>query len=350
MPRRQTAFLAVATLAALAATLVLPAPQVAAEGESRACISPWTSSVNGDYVPVVGDFDGNAIDEILWYGPGDDPDSMWRDRGPGKCWQVIDVTVHGTYRPLVADYDFDGRDDIFWFGPGGDKDALWFGRPPTAATPFRSTSLPLAAESAATATPFAGDFDRNGADDIFFYDPTLTSHPIWYFTSPFSVWPHASSIIIDVENVAAGTGYRPIVGAFGDHARRWILWDRPGDADTHWWGQISRGFFPCATNCPTGVTRTYQALVGDYDGDRDDDIAWYGPGRRRDSYWRVGARPGVDGWTYLPATFRVHGDLQPMVGDFAGLGHDSIWWYAPGETPEQFWANIPGDGDPEQAD
>jgi FG-GAP repeat len=33
--------------------------------------------VNGDYLPVTGDFDGDGRDDIAWYGPGGLSDSMW---------------------------------------------------------------------------------------------------------------------------------------------------------------------------------------------------------------------------------------------------------------------------------
>ncbi len=43
--------------------------------------------VNGTYRPFVGDFDGNGIADIFWYGPGSAPDSMWLHRpGAGSGW------------------------------------------------------------------------------------------------------------------------------------------------------------------------------------------------------------------------------------------------------------------------
>jgi len=325
-----------AGVAALVAGLVV-APGPADAGprpETRGqCISPWVPDLNitGDYVPVVGDFDGNGIDEILWYGPGDAPDSMWRDRGPGTCWKVIRINVRGVYVPLVGDYDFDGRDDIFWFGPGTSYDTLWLGRPDpnseTVTRPFTTNAATVDARSEATARPAVGDFDRNGSDDILFYDPTRTEHPLWYVTPPLFQDPPGRKIEIDAVTVEVGTGYTPIVGAFGDQARRWIFWDGPGkEGDTHWRGLMSRTFVPCVSKCPRGVAGTYQALVGDYDGDHDDDIVWYGAGAANDAFWRVTSRADHEGWSAAGRAFRVSGTYRPLVGDFIGRGRDGIWW------------------------
>ena len=39
--------------------------------------------INGDYLPVAGDFDGDGRDDIAWYGPGGTPESMWWGRAGG---------------------------------------------------------------------------------------------------------------------------------------------------------------------------------------------------------------------------------------------------------------------------
>lgn len=34
----------------------------------------------------------------------------------------------GTYRPVVGDFDGDGADDILWYAPDGADSPIWWGR------------------------------------------------------------------------------------------------------------------------------------------------------------------------------------------------------------------------------
>ena len=82
--------------------------------------------MRGEYEPVTGDFDANGTTDILWYGAGDAPDSMWL-RDPWKRQFIVrPTTVHGTYRPIAGDFDGDGYGDIFWYGPGPAPDSVHY--------------------------------------------------------------------------------------------------------------------------------------------------------------------------------------------------------------------------------
>ena len=61
--------------------------------------------------PVVGDFDGDGVDDLLHYRPGGQTDLL--DVSAGSGYQRRTVRVDGTYQPLVGDFDGNGRDDIF---------------------------------------------------------------------------------------------------------------------------------------------------------------------------------------------------------------------------------------------
>lgn len=70
----------------------------------------------GPHRPVVGDFDGDLRDDVLWYGPADASDTVWYGRmATGSIpFDAVSITVAGDHQPLVADLDGDQRDDVVW--------------------------------------------------------------------------------------------------------------------------------------------------------------------------------------------------------------------------------------------
>ena len=129
-------------------------------GLSRTVRSPG-NSVADDRVPVAGDFDGDGVDDILWYGAGPRPDVLWRFRRDGGH-STHQVVVSGTFVPLAGDFDGNGVDDILWYGPGSSPDVVWHFR--RDGTRF---SRPLSI--AGWFTGVVGDFDGNAVDDIVWY-------------------------------------------------------------------------------------------------------------------------------------------------------------------------------------
>lgn len=74
-------------------------------------------TVNGEYNPIIGNFDSNAsgvdMTDIFWYGPGVAADSVWMNNGTSFTSQP--QTVNGRYSPvLVPSREATTQDDIFW--------------------------------------------------------------------------------------------------------------------------------------------------------------------------------------------------------------------------------------------
>src|SRR3546814_15487876 len=64
-------------------------------------------TISGVFRPAVGDFDGNGIDDIFWYGPGSHYDRVWYGVGGGQFdSRVIDIPEQGF--PHVAERAGDG--------------------------------------------------------------------------------------------------------------------------------------------------------------------------------------------------------------------------------------------------
>jgi hypothetical protein len=113
------------------------------------------------------------------------------------------------------------------------------------------------------------------------------------------------------------------------------LWYAPGIAsDLIWWSNGDRTFF----NVDLKIDEVYTAIVGDFDGDGNDDIFWYGPGDEPDLiWWSNGDRTFTDADVDVPDT------AIPIAADFDGDGSDDIFWYGQGAASDViWWAN--GDG------
>ena len=96
-------------------------------GTPTGASAPRSMSVGGDYIPVAGDFDGDGCGDVLWYGPGTRPDSVWY--GGGAVRSASRRRRHGLgYVPRRGDFDGDGRDDVLWYRPGSGGDSVWYGR------------------------------------------------------------------------------------------------------------------------------------------------------------------------------------------------------------------------------
>lgn len=123
------------------------------------------------FIDLVGDFDGDGIDEIFWYGPGPARDVLWHD--------VVDCdtefsleTVDGYYRPFTGDFDGNGVDDIFWYAEGAPLDVVWYF---DVGGTYHSKSFSVVGDY----SPYVGDFNGDRCDDILWFAPHQTESSVW---------------------------------------------------------------------------------------------------------------------------------------------------------------------------
>lgn len=180
-------------------------------GRADGTFAVQARSKTGAAIPLPGDFDGNGIDDILWYAPGGEADSLWLFTSSGTPL-VRSISVHGTYRPIVGDYNGDGRSDIFWYGPGASSDVLWtFG----AGATHTSTAMRVNGESY---RPFSGNFDSDAPDEIFWYAPGTTRDTMWMSINSNGTFTYAG---INVEG-----NYTPVTGDYDGNGYTDVLWYR----------------------------------------------------------------------------------------------------------------------------
>ncbi len=221
----------------------------------------------------------------------------------GACFSFHDTNVTGAYTPVAGDFDADGADDVFWYAPGAASDSIWW-----ADGTGGFTSAPATVNG--IYTPLSGDFDGDGSDDIFWYRPGPATDWIW-FGSPGRSFQS--------DQVPVSGTYEPMTGDFDGNGSWDVFWYRPGSAsDPIWWGQSS-GVFESARMVING---TYQAVTGDYDGDDVWDILWYQPGSGADYVWH-----GSGERSFASTRYSVNGRYSPRTGDFDGDGSWDIFWY-----------------------
>ncbi|WP_165703878.1 FG-GAP repeat domain-containing protein, partial [Enhygromyxa salina] len=133
-----------------------------------------------EYMPIVGDFNGDALTDIFWYSAGDGADLMWWSQGDadGIFFAASSAQVAHDYRPFVGDFDANGIDDILWFAAYAETvhvtSKIWyFTEDETYTSRVLSTHRDY--------SPYVADFDDDGCSDILWYkpdDPNLES-PLW---------------------------------------------------------------------------------------------------------------------------------------------------------------------------
>ncbi len=263
-----------------------------------------TPTIDGNYKPIAGDFNGDGRADVLWYQAGPAIDRLWRG-GTNGTFTATNISISGDYTPIPGDFNGDGKTDIFWYGPGTNSDAFWNG------TNSGFANVTVAAVNG-TYTPVVGDFNGDGVDDIFWYGPG-TAHDAFWLGTAFG-FQHAPTVVAN----AVAT---PIAGDFNGDGMTDIFWYAPGAAPDSLWQGATIGF---TAGPAVQVNGTYVPIAGDFNGDGKTDIVWYAPGSGADALWR-GALNGFGAHQQL----KIDGTFTPVSGDFNGDGRGDILWFAP---------------------
>ena len=221
---------------------------------------------------VTGNFAGDASDEVLYYTPDYTPGTQaevllsFSNEGTGGSpltWQVFrQPSVSGFYQPLVGDFDGDGHDDILWYGYGSDPDFLW---EYTSFTAVTSTRIQVSGNY----NGVVGDFTDDGADDIFWYG---------YGSDPDYVWEHDVGGVRNSQSQKVNGFFNPVVGSFADDSSEDIFWYGYGSDPDYLWDfavRTSPGVAHVSRSMPVnGLYYSVLSLDEWNDGAGGDDIVW----------------------------------------------------------------------------
>jgi hypothetical protein len=274
-------------------------------------------SINGNYQPINGDFNGDGLWDVLWYAPGPAPDFLWLAKG-NRTFVSKQLSISGSYQPFRGDFNGDGRTDVFWYAPGAAADSIWYFNADGSHTTVSKSVF-------GTYDPVLGDFDGNNATDILWYAPGPAPDSLWLGQSnrTFKALPKTINGTYDFV-----FWYEPDNDGMSDL----IFWRHNAAVHPTWHATGSGNF-------TTGVITSPGAgsipIVGWYDTDPRTDILWYGPGSAPDgiAYAAKGlnniAQLVVNG-NYLPIPFNFNGDPQFL--------DDIFWWNLDGST-DPFWTS-----------
>ena len=261
---------------------------------------------------VAGNFSGDARDESFWYLPGRAMDALISASNGGVPNGQLVFTefpfnvTKNFYRPFAGDFDGDGYDELFWYAPGAAADSIW----DWPANDFQHpVSKPMSVSG--TYTPLVGDFNGDQVDDVLWYAPGTAPDSLWYFQ------PGGSHVSV-TQNITRT--YSPVVASIVKDATDDIVWYAPGTAtDTIW--DFTYGTRSKTTRALTVTGVNYRPIGVDASGqgDRSEDLWWYAPGTAADPFWDY-----LDGARVNEQLIPLGSNWRYAVGDFLGDGREDV--------------------------
>ncbi len=290
--------------------------------------------VSNGYRPVVGDFDGDGWDDIIWQEP-DRWDAMWEGRPDGRFVHLAaPAQLEGWYEGVVGDFGGDATDDVLWYRSDGEPSPIWIMQAGGGRAEATTVVLPVDAGLATIE-------ETEGHDRLLVSEGNARSAGVW---DPDSGTDALTPL---------GTG-DPVVSAPGDFdgdGHGDVFLHRPGaPADEIAWGDGEGGFTVQAT---TNIGGDYGVFVLQADGLDGDDLAfvdervgrpwalnlWFSEGDR--TFRRQAFTPLPD--RGIIRVHRSHGEGFDRLVKYTNGGAYS-WDYAPSGVIVSAPTPLPGPG------
>lgn len=326
-------------------TSVTPPGQAVSFDVSQLCLDGGTPPCDADTEwshrvrPSPLFVDGTAANiDILLYGSGELDDVLLKNAGP--MFEAESLQADGHKVPVIGAFSSGIDDQVIFHGPGPDPDLLL--------DPEAGVTVPL--EYADYAYPLPGWYRGfgGGGTDILWYQPEDGTIEIWQWLPFGDEFDFLRQGAADVHllGLQPGIEYVPLLGDFDGDTRTDIFWYAPGAATDPLWLSASNQDVVIFDSFAHQVTGQYNSFVGDFNGDSVHDILWYSVLDEAEgglsSIWYF----DVDGG-HSVRTFSIHGDYTPIVADLDGDGCTDIMWYdGTSDSPQSpIWRCVPGELD-----
>lgn len=178
--------------------------------------------------------------------------------------------------------------------------------------------------------------DRIGLVSNYFGSTPTTIHLHYELRSGETPLPTYTSLVSSYRNLLGdNSGSEPITeraitasgNDFDGDGNDDVFWYRPGKATDYVWYSNGESFDRVRRN----VTGQFTPISGDFNGDGRSDIFWYRAGNDVDYIWYG------EGRSFTSQRTQVLGTYTPISGDFDGNGFDDIFWYRPGAGADWIW-------------
>ncbi|GLZ33624.1 hypothetical protein Lesp02_58120 [Lentzea sp. NBRC 105346] len=295
-------------------------------------------SVTDGFAGPSGDFNGDGRDDIVTFtrgGAGDVYVALSNGSSfVGTAVKWHDAFAFGNEVPMVGDFNGDNRDDIVTFTRGGAGDvyvALSNG------SSFVGNGIKWHdAFAFGTEVPLVGDFNGDGRDDI----ATFTRGPA---ADVYVALSNGSSFVgtaVKWHDFFAVGNEVPLVGDFnGDRRDDIVTFTRGGAGDAY--VALSNGSSFVGTSVKWHDSFAFGAefpAVGDFNADGRDDIATFTRGGAGDAYVALS-----NGSSFVGNGVKWHdafafGSEIPGTGDWNGDGRDDIVTFTRGDNADVYSA------------
>jgi len=323
-------------LALAAVTAITMAAQITALPAAAA------PPAGGGFSGVAGDFNGDGRDDIVTFTRGPAADVYVAlstgSSFSGTGWKWHDFFAVGSETPLVGDFNGDGKDDIATFtkGPAADVYVALSTGSSFSGTGWKWHDF----FAVGSETPAVGDFNGDGKDDIATFTRGAAAD-VYVALSTGSSFSGTGWKWHDYFAVGSET---PAVGDFnGDGKDDIVTFTRGPAADVY--VALSTG----SSFSGTGVkwhdyfaVGSELASVGDFNGDRKDDIVTFTRGAPADVYVALSRGSYFAGTGVKWHDYFAVGDEIPGTGDFTGDGRDDIATFTRGAAADVYVARSTG--------
>jgi hypothetical protein len=236
--------------------------------------------------------------------------------------------VPAGWLPISGDWNRDGADSVGLFDP----DSLTFRLLVAADNAEGATVIDASAVGAGDWVPVAGDFDGDGTDTVGLFDSA--SGRFLLINDPAG-WSNVIEIVATAPSRLT-RGWQPIVGDWNGDGTDTVGLYLPTVGQfrlsnaTAWPATAAEGLVTFRLAAGKSLLKTAQAVVGDFRGTGTDSVGVYDAGQRTWLLANGGSGP-VRNVSRLRTTW-AEPAWQPIAGDWTGTGADTMGLYNPSYT------------------